>query len=257
MCVTMVLQLLDQGIEGRLRVPISRTLFGWDGRAKTNKQRDPKPKEYLDTRYRFQEVLMPLFNTVHGYHADYEADDIVATAAFNSKARHIFVVSGDKDLMQLQGGNVSYYDLNTKAILPARTICRKFSVKRPSQIALAMAIIGDSTDNISGIPKWGPKKVARLFEKVTEDMSFSEALDVLKNEIPDNLLPCFLDCLDKTLLYTDIEGVPEPSPVLFCDVDELRSLKVYGIVNSYERVAMQYEDRKTVLSSMIKGSELE
>ena len=135
-----VLQLLDAR-GGRLKVPITRTLFGWDGASKTNKNRQAKPQLYYHTRHKVQEAILTLFNTVHGYHADFEADDIVATAVFNSKAKQIFVVSGDKDLTQLQGGNVFYYCLNTKAILPSRSICHKFSVKRPSQVALALAIL--------------------------------------------------------------------------------------------------------------------
>lgn len=255
-CVTSMLQLLDQD-DGRIGVPVSRTLFGWDGKAKTDKKRDPKPKEYIDTRYRFQEALLPLFNTVHGFNAEFEADDIVATATFNSKANQVFVVSGDKDLMQLQGGNVSYYDLNSKQILTARKICAKFSVKQPSQVPLALAITGDSGDNISGVPRWGPKKVAKVFEWVTEKMTFSEALFVVKREIPGDLLPFFMESLDKTLLYTDVEGVPEPSPLTFCDLNELRMSGVDGIAQTYERVAMQYEDRRSSLTSMIRGSRSE
>jgi 5'-3' exonuclease len=250
---TMVLQTIDQE-DQRIGVPISRTLFAWDGRAKTDKKRDPKPKAYVDTRYRFQEALLSLFGTQHGYHAEYEADDIVATAAFSSKAKQVFVCSGDKDLMQLQGGNILYYDLNSKQILTARKICLKFSVKRPSQIPLALAITGDAGDNISGIPRWGPKKVAKLFEGVTEQMVFSEALAAVQQQIPENLMPFFLESLDKTLLFTDVEGVPEPTPLVFCGLAEVRAFKIDGIAQNYERVAMQYEDRKAILTSMIRGS---
>jgi hypothetical protein len=256
-CVISVLQLLDQRVDGRLNVPIARTLFGWDGKSKTEKHRDPKPREYTNTRFRFQEALLILFNTVHGFHPSFEADDVVATAVFNSSARQIYVVSGDKDLMQLQGENISYYDLNSKSILSPRTICHKFSVKRPSQIPLAMAITGDPGDGIVGIPKWGPKKVQKVFEWVTEQMTFSEALHVVKREVPSNLLPFFLESLDKTLLYTDVEGVPEPSPLRFCETEEVRAMEIDGIAQTYERVAIQYEDRKSALAEMIKGSRSE
>lgn len=255
--VISVLQLLDQEHDGRIKVPISRTLFGWDGTAKTDKKREPKPQIYLDTRYRFQEVLLTLFNTIHGYHQDYEADDVVATAVFNSTARQIYVVSGDKDLMQLQGGNVAFYDLCTKVIMSPRNICRKFGIKQPSQIPLAQAITGDSGDGIGGIPKWGPKKVERLFEWVTDKMDFGEALYVVKRQIPEELMKYFMDALDKTLLHTELEGIPDPSPLKFCDPEEVRLFGIYGIAQAYDRIAMQYEDRRAVLTSMIKGSRSE
>jgi 5'-3' exonuclease len=253
-CTLSVLHLLDRSFNNPLGVPISRTMFAWDGKSKTDKKRDPKPAGYVKCRYRFQEVLLTLFNTVHGHHPDYEADDIVATAVFNSKADRVFVVSGDKDLMQLQGGNVSYYDLNSKAVLSPRVICGKFHVKKPSQIPLALAIIGDPGDGISGVPKWGPKKAAKVFEWVTEKMDFEEALFVVQREIPKELHEFFMDALDKTLLFTDVAGVPDPSPLTFCSYDEMRDLGIDGISQSYERVALQYEDKKSTLGGMIKGS---
>lgn len=238
--VISVLQLLDQN-EGRINVPIHRTLFAWDGRSKTEKNREPKPKIYIDTRYRFQEALLTLFGTVHGYHKDYEADDVVATAAFRSSADQVFVVSGDKDLMQLQGGNVAFYSLNTKAVMPARAICHKFGVKRPSQVAIALAIIGDQGDKIAGIPRWGPKKVVQLFEAVTEKMLFWEALEAIQNQIPKELLPVFLDSLDKTLLHTEVPDVPEAAELVFCERSDLDSVEIGGISQAFERVAMQYD----------------
>lgn len=256
-CVVAVLQLLDQREDGRLGVPITRTMFAWDGKAKTDKHRKEKPPGYIDTRYKFQEILLTLFNTVHGYHPDYEADDVVATAAFNSKARNVYVVSGDKDLMQLQGGNVSYYCLNSKHIVPARTICQKFSVKRPSQVALAMAITGDSGDGIAGVPRWGPKKVQKIFEWVTEQMTFQEALHVVTREIPKDLLPFFLESLDKTLLHTEVPDIPDPMALEFCSSAELQALKLDGVYPHFERVARQYGDRKSSLTDMIRGSESE
>lgn len=253
-CVTSTLRLLDQGREGCIRVPIHRTMFGWDGKAKTDKNRAPKPKAYIDTRYRFQEILLSLFNTVHGFHADYEADDIVATAAYASRSDRVFIVSGDKDLMQLQGGNVFYYDLNEKVITPARKICAKFSIKKPCQIPLALAIIGDTSDGISGIPRWGPKKSAKLFEAVTEDMDFGQALQALQLQIPQGpLMDAFMDSLDKTLLHTDVPDTAEPSPLRFYlepkVLDELD-----GVSMAYDRVASQYEDRAAINDDMLKDS---
>lgn len=254
LCVTSTLRLLDTGQDGYIKVPIHRTLFGWDGKAKTDKNRAPKPKAYIDTRFRFQEALLSLFNTVHGYHADFEADDIVATAVYQSKAERIFIVSGDKDLMQLQGGNVFYYDLNEKIVTPGRKICSKFSIKKPCQIPLALAIIGDTSDGISGIPRWGPKKAAKLFEAVTEEMDFAQALEAIVSQIPAGpLMDAFMDSLDKTLLHTDVPETAEPSPLRFyLEPDVLDQFD--GVALAYDRVASQYEDRTAALDEMLKDS---
>ncbi len=254
--VQSVLQLLDQN-GSRIGAPISRTLFGWDGQPKTTKNHSEKPLAYKETRRRVQEAILTLFGTDNAYHPDHEADDIVATAVYNSKAEQVYVVSGDKDLMQLQGGNVAYYCLNNKAILAARQIASKFGVKRPSQVAIALAIIGDHGDGISGIPRWGPKKVEKLFEAVTEEMNFNTALEAISGQIPAELMPIFIDSLDKTLLHNDVPDVPEPPPLVFCSVKELNRLKIDKITESYERIAMQYEGGEEALNEMLKGSKSE
>jgi len=254
--VNLVLALMDRE-RGNIEMPIHRTLFAWDGRPKTDKNRDPKPREYGTTMYRFQEALLTLFNTVHGFHEDFEADDIVATAAYSSTAEQVYVVSGDKDLMQLQGGNVAYYCLNAKGLLSPRAICHKFGVKQPNQAAIALAILGDRGDNISGIPRWGPKKVQKIFEAVTDKMNFCEALRVVQDQIPEGeLLDLFMASLDKTLLHMDVPGVPEPTDLVFCSSQEVIQAGIHGVSQSYERVAQQYEDGSAV-DEMLKDSSAE
>ncbi|MBV5345022.1 MAG: hypothetical protein JZU63_05550 [Rhodoferax sp.] len=238
---------------GSVRTRTLTTLFAWDGAAKTDKNRKDKPPQYLETRRVAKNALSVLFSTTNCWHPEYEADDVVATAAFNSKADQIYVVSGDKDLMQLQSKNTAYFDLNTKTVLPAATICSKFKVKRPAQVALALAIIGDTSDGIQGIPKWGPKKSEKLFESVTADMDFSSALEELLRQIPKELQSFFMESLDKTLLHTDIEDVPDPSPLVFCNNRDLIHLKIDKLAQGYERVVMQYEGGEESLAEMIKG----
>jgi 5'-3' exonuclease len=254
--VNSVLQFLDRR-NGRLRAPIDRTLFAWDGASKTDKKRSKKPPGYIQTRELLQRALLTLFDTDNGFHPDFEADDIVATAAFDSKADTVFVVSGDKDLMQLQGGNIVYYCLNTKAILPTRYICQKFGIKQPNQVALALAVLGDRNDGISGIPKWGPKRLAALFESVTDKMDFGEALYVLQRQIPEELMGFFMESLDKTLLHTEVPGVPEPVPLRFCSETERAACGVKHIAQNYETVAMQYEDGDQAIDSALKASKRE
>lgn len=250
--ISQVLQLLDP-VNGRLGDYISRTMFAWDGKAKTEKNRDEKPKEYKATRRRVQEVLLTLFNTVHGYHPEFEADDVVATAAFNSTARQVFVVSGDKDLMQLQGGNVAYYCLNQKCLMSSMAICKKFKgIKKPLQSAIALAILGDKADGIPGVYKWGPKKLEKVFEAVAEGMNFESAFETVKRQVPDELMEDFLYSIDKTLLHTDLEGIPEPEPLKFCNTRDVLRLGIDRIVEQYERVADLYDDAGP--EAMLTGS---
>lgn len=225
---------------GRIGETIHRTMFCWDGSSKTEKERAPKPPGYVQTRLRLQKVLLTLFNTVHAWNADYEADDIAATAVYNSTSRQVILVSGDKDLMQLQGGTVTYYCLNHKQITTSRYIINKFGIKKPSQLAIALAILGDKVDNIPGIKGWGDKKVRKLFESVTEDMDFTAAYHTIEQQVPPQFKQVFLESLDKTLLHDDVPGVPEPSSLEFVDFSVVDDLGIEGISAPYDRVSSQY-----------------
>jgi 5'-3' exonuclease len=256
---SIVLKLLDQD-SGRLpKIRVERTLFCWDGKPKTDKKHAVKATGYNEAMGIFRDLMTIIFGTAHAYHPEFEADDAVATVVFNLSGRLpgrlAVVVSADRDLMQLHGGNVYYYDLRVKSLLTSIVIVNKFGVKKPNQIPLAQAIIGDSGDGIPGIRGWGPKRSAKLFESVTKEMNFSEAYQALVVQIPEHLLAEFDYSLDKTLLHTEIDGLPDPAMLAFCDSDVIQEVGVQGIAMDYDRVASQYEDRRIAMKAMIRGSE--
>lgn len=207
----------------RIGYQFERMLVAWDLRQNPQKNREPKPPEYHEMRELFREVLTAAFQPAHAEHQDYEADDLVATAVYNSPNK-VVVVSGDKDLMQLQSPDVHYYDLNQKALLSERFIAGKWHIKHPSQLAIALAIIGDPVDNIEGIPRWGPKRTQKLFEAVPREASFKDALEIIVAQIPEELQPAFWASLDRTLLNRDVPGVPEPAPIVLEEPDVIESL---------------------------------
>jgi DNA polymerase-1 len=95
--------------------------------------------------------------------AGYEADDIIATYVREAKENgvKVTIVSSDKDLMQLVDDNVHMFDaMKDKDIGPAQ-VEEKFGVA-PSQVLDLLALMGDSADNIPGVPGIGPKTAAEL-----------------------------------------------------------------------------------------------
>lgn len=212
---------------------IDRTLFAWDDGQNPEKKRTPKPAEYHEIRSLTEEVLQVALGTRNVTFKDREGDDVAASAATSSsKHRHVVLASGDKDLQQLKSPRIDYWCLNAKASLEKSFIVHKWRVKQPSQVAIALAIIGDTTDNIQGIRGWGPKKCASVFERVTPSMSFSEALEAVVQQIPDELKDQFWDALDRTLLDTLIP-VPEPAPLKLCDPDDLLDFDCPDLVRVY------------------------
>jgi DNA polymerase-1 len=93
----------------------------------------------------------------------YEADDLIATYARQAvqEGYHVTIVSGDKDLMQLMSSNVEIIDPIKNRRLTNDDVLKKFGVL-PDKVADVQALMGDSTDNIPGIPGVGPKTAAEL-----------------------------------------------------------------------------------------------
>lgn len=202
-------------VDDKIGEKIDRTLFCWDGRNVRDKGRGPKPDGFIEQREEFKRLVEDLIGGVNALNDDFEADDLVATAIYQSKSDRVYCVSGDKDLLALHGGNCSCYCLNQKSLMTSSVICSKFGVKRPSHISIALAVIGDKVDRINGVSGWGPAKVKKLFENVTRDMAFDEVFEVIAAQIPPSLQGQFLDSFDKTLFRMEIPGVPSPSPLVF------------------------------------------
>lgn len=95
--------------------------------------------------------------------AEYEADDIIATYAHEAqkKGMRVVIVSSDKDLMQLIGGGVEMYDAMNDRVINDAQVREKFGVA-PDKVLDVLSLIGDSSDNVPGVPGIGPKTAAEL-----------------------------------------------------------------------------------------------
>ncbi len=95
--------------------------------------------------------------------AGFEADDLIATyarLACEAKATTT-IVSSDKDLMQLVGNGVIMYDTMKDRRIGRDEVVEKFGVP-PEKVIEVQALIGDSTDNVPGVPGIGVKTAAQL-----------------------------------------------------------------------------------------------
>ena len=112
----------------------------------------------------------------------FEADDILATLASRSrqKFKMTLIVTGDKDIMQLVSDNVRVLGIKrgiTDTILfDEKKVQEKFGVE-PGKIKDLLALMGDSSDNIPGIPGIGPKTALSLVKKYGTVEEIYENLD--------------------------------------------------------------------------------
>jgi DNA polymerase-1 len=93
----------------------------------------------------------------------YEADDLIATYArqADEAGAIVTIVASDKDLMQLVSDSVVMYDTMKDRRIGRAEVIEKFGVP-PEKVIEVQALIGDSTDNVPGVPGIGPKTAAQL-----------------------------------------------------------------------------------------------
>jgi len=91
-----------------------------------------------------------------------EADDIIGTLTQQALAhgQSVLISTGDKDMTQLIQDNVNIVDTMKGATMDAAYVKQKFGVN-PEQMIDFLALVGDTADNIPGVPKVGPKTAAK------------------------------------------------------------------------------------------------
>ena len=102
---------------------------------------------------------------------DYEADDVIGTLAKQAEAEgyDVFMVTPDKDYGQLVSEKIHQYRPSRMGsgvtILRRQDILDKWDIERPEQVIDVLALMGDSSDNIPGVPGIGPKTAAKLLKE--------------------------------------------------------------------------------------------
>ena len=156
--------------------------------------------------------LMPQFDLVRQATAafgvpaveleDWEADDLIAAYAKseNEAGWQATIVSSDKDLMQLIRPGVEMLDpIKQKPIGPAE-VMEKFGVT-PDKMIDVQALIGDSVDNVPGIPGIGPKGAAQLINEFGDLDSVLAAAPAMK---PSKRRDSLIEHADKARLSREL-----------------------------------------------------
>ncbi|MEO0629221.1 MAG: DNA polymerase I [Planctomycetota bacterium] len=131
----------------------------------------------------------------------FEADDAIATIVRELKKTHpdllIRIVSKDKDLKQLlEPGRVELYDVHTDKVIDVETL-RAESGIGPEQVVDMLTLMGDTVDNVPGVPGIGPKTAAQLIADLGDlDAVIAEVSDedkpkkdwVIKGKRRENIL---------------------------------------------------------------------
>jgi DNA polymerase-1 len=117
-----------------------------------------------------------------------EADDVIGTLACRAAraGQSVLISTGDKDMAQLVEGSITLVNTMSNTVLDRAGVKAKFDVF-PEQIIDYLALVGDSSDNIPGIEKVGPKTAAKLLNQYGTLDNLIEHVAEVGGKVGENL----------------------------------------------------------------------
>jgi DNA polymerase-1 len=117
-----------------------------------------------------------------------EADDVIGTMSCQATAQgyQVLISTGDKDMAQLVNENVRLINTMNNHFMDEDAVVDKFQV-RADQIIDYLALMGDSSDNIPGVPKVGPKTAAKWIEEYGNLNGVMAHAEEIKGKVGENL----------------------------------------------------------------------
>jgi DNA polymerase-1 len=117
-----------------------------------------------------------------------EADDVIGTLAAEAEQKGISTIisTGDKDLAQLVTKNIKLVNTMKNEVLDIKGVEKKFGVK-PEQIIDYLALVGDTSDNIPGVEKVGPKTAVNWLTEHNDIDTIIEKADEFKGKVGEYL----------------------------------------------------------------------
>lgn len=117
-----------------------------------------------------------------------EADDVIGTLCKQAtiSGMHVLVSTGDKDLAQLVNDNVTLINTMNETRLDRDAVKAKFDVF-PEQIIDYLGLVGDTSDNIPGVPKVGAKTAAKWLNLYDSADGIIENAEAIKGKVGESL----------------------------------------------------------------------
>ena len=130
--------------------------------------------------------------------AGFEADDLMGTLARmgEEKGLQVVLVTGDKDAMQLVSDQVKILNPHkSNELIGPPEVKKRFDGLGPEQVVDLMALMGDSSDNIPGVPGIGPKTALKLIQEFETVEQLTENIKQIRSKSQQKLLSENLDSL--------------------------------------------------------------
>ena len=173
-----------------------------------------------------------------------EADDVIGTLAMEAEKKNIktLIATGDKDMAQLVTDNIHLIDTMKDIRMGPREVLEKFGIL-PERFIDYLTLAGDTSDNIPGVEKVGPKTAIKWINEYGSLEGVIENADQIKGKIGDNLNAA-LDQLDlfKTLvtIKCDVQTDSNFSDLIIGESNEdllheqLSDLGLHGLIKQFD-----------------------
>ncbi|MGB5078468.1 MAG: DNA polymerase I [Sphingorhabdus sp.] len=175
----------------------------------------PEPPEDLRPQFPMIRDATRAFSLPMVEEDNVEADDMIASYA-KAACRagwHVTIVSSDKDLMQLIEPCVDMFDTMKNQRIRTDEVIEKFGVG-PEKVGDVLALMGDSVDNVPGVPGVGPKTATKLIQEFGDLESVLAAAPAMKpSKMRDNLIEFADKARLSKILVTLKEDCPLPIPL--------------------------------------------
>ena len=144
----------------------------------------------------------------------YEADDVIGTLARQADASLLptYMITPDKDFAQLVSSNTFIYRPsnrgNPSEIWDTKKVCEKFDIDHVNQVVDFLGMVGDSVDNIPGIPGIGPKTASKLIKKYGSLEGVYASVSELEGKLKERIMNSKGEALLSKKLATIIIDAP-------------------------------------------------
>lgn len=194
--------------------------FAFDESLETSHRREIYPEykanratapDSLRLQFRLCREFLRCFGILERASSFYEADDLLGTWAkqLNADLIPVNLITADKDLAQLVKEGDYWWEYTRGEKLDAKKITKRFGAK-PSQIADQLAIAGDKSDNIPGVPGIGMStagKLLRRFETLEGLLANVSEISTMQIRGAARIQQLILDYQDRILLSRQLTGI--------------------------------------------------
>ena len=189
---------------------------------------------------------------------EYEADDVIASMVAQLRAKHpdltVRIISKDKDLKQVLSESVQLFDVHTDLAITIDTLKEETGLT-PAQVVDMLTLMGDTVDNVPGVPGVGEKTAAKLVREYGSVGNLIARAGEVKGKLGENLRAA-VDRLDLSrrlvTLHCDLELAPAAT-----DLERMRSdaLKLDQLLPILKELGFnRYQDEVRALMGVPVGA---